>query len=130
MRQYTCIRAFLSRSSGTALCPELYARRNKMSIMFLSCGTKFCVSQFFAYFGTLFYVLFQIFMRFVYNQPQKCVKKAAAQTLCSGFCFYPNRVQKASRTAVSRPRGMGMRAPLRIRTSPGESSCTASRLTT
>ena len=50
-----------------------------MSIMFLSCGTKFCVSQFFAYFGTLFCVLFQIFMRFVYNQPQKCVKKAAAQ---------------------------------------------------
>ncbi len=47
-----------------------------MSIMFLSCGTKFCVSQFFAYFGTLFYVLFQIFMRFVYNQPQKCVKKS------------------------------------------------------
>jgi len=50
-----------------------------MSIMFSSCGTKFCVSQFFAYFGTLFYSLFQIFMRFVYNQPQKCVKKAAAQ---------------------------------------------------
>ena len=60
---YSC---FLSRSSGTALCPELYARRNKMSIMFSSCGTKFCVSRFFAYFGTLFYVLFQIFMRFVY----------------------------------------------------------------
>lgn len=52
-----------------------------MSITFSSCGTKFCISQFFAYFGTLFYVLFQIFMRFVYNQPQKCVKKAAAQTL-------------------------------------------------
>ena len=58
-----------------------------MSIMFLSCGTKFCVSQFFAYFGTLFYVLFQIFMRFVYNQPQKCVKKAAAQTLVQRLRF-------------------------------------------
>jgi len=57
-----------------------------MSIMFLSCGTKFCVSQFFAYFGTLFYVLFQIFMRFVYNQPQKCVKKKPLhKPLCSGF---------------------------------------------
>ena len=51
---------------------------------------------------------------------------------CSGFFvfLYPNRAQKASRTAASRPRGMGMRAPLRIRTSPGDSSCTASRLTT
>ena len=58
-----------------------------MSIMFLSCGTKFCVSQFFAYFGTLFYSLFQIFMRFVYNQPQKCVKKAAAQNLVQRLWF-------------------------------------------
>jgi len=56
-----------------------------MSIMFSSCGTKFCVSQFFAYFGTLFYVLFQIFMRFVYNQPQKCVKKPPRKPLRSGF---------------------------------------------
>ena len=58
-----------------------------MSIMFSFCGTKFCISQFFAYFGTLFYVLFQIFMRFVYNQPQKCVKKAAAQTLVQRLRF-------------------------------------------
>ncbi len=58
-----------------------------MSIMFSSCGTKFCVSQFFAYFGTLFYILFQIFMRFVYNQPQKCVKKAAAQALVQRLRF-------------------------------------------
>ena len=46
----------------------------------------FYVSQFFAYFCTLFYVLFQIFMRFVYNQPQKCVKKAAAQTELHPIC--------------------------------------------
>ena len=58
-----------------------------MSIIFLSCGTKFYVSQLFAYFGTLFYVLFQIFMRFVYNQPQKCVKKAAAQTIVQRLRF-------------------------------------------
>lgn len=56
--------------------------------MFLSCGTKFCVSQFFAYFGTLFYSLFQIFMRFVYNQPQKCVKKAAAQPFVQRLLVY------------------------------------------
>ena len=59
-----------------------------MSIMFSSCGTKFCVSQFFAYFGTLFCVLFQIFMRFVYNRPQKFRKKeTAAQTLVQRLWF-------------------------------------------
>ena len=61
----------------------------------------------------------------------KSLSKKVAARMCSDFfAFYPTRVQKASRTAASRPRGMGMRAPLRIRTSPGDSSCTASRLTT
>ena len=71
-----------------------------MSIMFSSCGTKFCVSQFFAYFGTLFYVLFQIFMRFVYNQPQKCVKKAAAQTPCAAASGLQSFLQDAGADGV------------------------------
>lgn len=71
-----------------------------MSIMFSSCGTKFCVSQFFAYFGTLFYILFQIFMHFVYNQPQKCVKKAAAQTPCAAASGLQSFLQDAGADGV------------------------------
>lgn len=50
-----------------------------MSIAFSVCGTKFCFSTIFACFGTLFYVLFQIFMRFVYISPLNRKKEAAAQ---------------------------------------------------
>ena len=46
----------------------------------------------------------------------------------SGLLYY--NLSIASRTAASRPRGTGMRAPLCIRSSPGASSSAQRRLTT
>ena len=58
-------------------------------------------------------------------------KKRAVKAALFCLPFYRSiQLRKASRTAPSRPRGMGMRAPLHICSSPAVSSRAAARLTT
>jgi len=55
--------------------------------MFSRCGTKFPVLRLFAHFGTLFYISFQIFVRFVYNNPPDLQKKEATAQSCAMALF-------------------------------------------
>ena len=86
-------------------------------------------------------VFFECMHRLVGADPAACAVCEdaiyAASTVGAPACCYfrlyfccCTHCWKASRTAPSRPRGMEMRAPLRMRSSPAESRSASARLTT